>query len=239
MADAENSLSDIAGRKGLIAPAKSKKTIKTTAVIEMVIFIVFVAAVIIIVDEGFLAMMIAPVMSTLLVLGLMNLILLPKYSEIDESEGMMPYEITSAKDFPLLVKVVKSVDVERDAFQEMKWVRVILEEPSFNKKLSLSLLFTVPIVMICVSLLIMLIISAEFYSIIFLIPGMFSVLYLYNYIRICKVLNEDVDGGNYIAFCRPSGNFTYMDVPLEMLRRKPERKKNKNKNKKDVVKLQV
>ena len=237
MADAENSLSDIVGRKGLIAPAKSKKAIKTTAVIEMVIFIVFVAAVIIIVDEGFLAMMIAPVMSTLLVLGLMNLILLPKYSEIDESEGMMPYEITSAKDFPLLVKIVKSADVERDAFQEMKWVRVILEEPSFNKKLSLSLLFTVPIVMICVSLLIMLIISAEFYSIIFLIPGMFSVLYLYNYIRICKVLNEDVDGGNYIAFCRPSGNFTYMDVPLEMLRRKPERKKNKNK--KDVVKLQL
>ena len=224
MTDAESGPSGIEGRKGLLALARSKKAIKIAAVLEMIFFVGFVVAVVGFTDNGIGAMLVAPVASILLVFSLVNMIFLPKYSDLDEPEGMVPYEIISAKDVPSLVKIVKAVDVERDAFREMEWIRVILEEPSFSKKLSFSLIFAVPGAMIFVAFLVTLIFSMGFLPIALLIPGIFSVFFLYNNIRMRKILNEDVDGGNYIAFCRPSGDHIYMDVPLEMLRRKPKKK---------------
>ena len=225
MMDAENVPSSIEGMKGPAALARSKKAIRAASVMEILFFVVIMAFAVWSSDDGFYAMLLTPLASIFLVLSLVNIILLPKYNDIDECGGLIPYEIISSEDGPILVQIVKRVDVKREDFQEMNWVRVILEEPAVNKKMSLALLLAIPSVTILVALSIALLFSAEYFIAVFALLPIFMVMFLYNYIKMCKILKGDVIGGTYLAFCRPSGNFVYMDVPLEMLRRKQKKSK--------------
>jgi len=226
MTDAYNGLG-IEGRKGPVAFARSKKNIKISTVVGLALFVAVMAFTIGFTDDGFIPMLFAPLASMALAFSLVNIALLPKYNDIDESEGMMPYEIVSSKGSPILVKISKRVDARREDFQEMKWFRVILEEPAFNRKMSLALLLAIPSTTIPVALFIALLFSTEHIVAVLPLLFVFSVFFLYNYIKMCRILKGDVVGEAYIAFCRQSGNFVYMDVPLEMLKRTPKKNKNK------------